>query len=419
MTDKNSIQEVWFFTSELEGERASSFRQERWCKVFISAKAYVRTFNLVGALRCSSASFTETETFVKYRKSALAAAKPMASVREGFFVSLLRRIKHMLLVDLFFPNIILLVLRSLWDLGRSRRSIAIMCSSPPFSLALAGAILKLCFPRRVTLLVDMRDAWALHTSLGGIKWLKRAIERTVLRRADYVTTVSYGLKEEFESAYGIDVSVLYNVATHYFDVPAAHPVDWKAHNPEIREHSLKLVYTGSTPEGFYDLLSIVGGVKAFRSAHPGLVDRLQLIFVGACQEVQFELQRQGGAGDSIVFISHVPHETAKAIQQNADGLIFLAYDGEGNKGVVSTKFFEYLALSGAILPFTLHEGSDVDRLLRRYCGVSLNLLSSDTVQQALVDIAEHGVGVLPRLHQPLVLKELFDDYHAFAKKVTS
>lgn len=410
------LDEVWLFTSELEGERAGSFRQERWCRVFLEDGARVSAFNLNGAFAVTEARFESVESFVAFRKRALGRARPAASVRQGLAARLIRRMKHLLLADLYLPSVVKLFLRARARLAGTDGRVVLMASSPPFSVVVVAAMLKRLYPSRIVFAADMRDAWALHGSLGGIRPLKRLIERRALLAADAVSTVSHGLEEEFEATYGVPVDVHFNVATHYFDVSPAQPVDWSALHPDIDAARAKVVYTGSTPEGFFDVAAVVEAVKELRATRPELADRLQLVFVGACEEAAAEAARRGGAGHDIVFVPHVAHELARAVQQNADALLFLAYRGDGNKGVVSTKFFEYLALGRPILPVSLHVGSDVDRLLRTYCGSSLNLHTAAELRDALRGLAE-GTARLPRLEDAGKVRHLVEDYREFARSL--
>lgn len=405
--------EVWFFTSEIEGERAGSFRQERWARVFLDAGATIRVFNVRGATGLTDLAFDSREAFDAFRDHCRATTRPAASVREGWYVGTVRALKHLLLVDFYLPNILKLLARARADLAGGRR-VVIFGSSPPFSLAAIGYLLKRLFPKQILLAVDMRDAWALHTSLGGIKVLKRAIERAVLRAADRVSTVSHGLASEFHNRYGVQVDVLYNVATHYFDQPAPALIDWQALNPALTPGRERYVYTGSTPVGFYDLGAIARGVAALRQSRPDMADRIQLVFVGACEEMRREAELAGVSHNDIVFVAHVPHKVATAVQQAADALLFLAYDGEGNKGVVSTKFFEYLALGKPILPMGLRTGSDVDQLLERLCGSSLQLISAEDVAAGMQRLAEQGPQLLPRLTAEDDLMPLFAAYRTYA-----
>jgi glycosyltransferase involved in cell wall biosynthesis len=418
MTDQN--REVWFLTSELEGERASSFRQERWCRVFLDAGAKLRIFNLRGAFSHSDVVCANVEDLLKFRSEGLSRYRgPQTSVREGFVVRVLRSIKHLMLVDLFLPNIFKLYLELNNLLSKRNEPVVLMASSPPFSVAVVGFFIKCRYPAKVIFAVDMRDAWALHMALGGIKPLKRAIERRVLLGADRVTTVSKGLADEFNHEYGVDVGIMYNVATHYLDVPRPKQILLNEINSEIDPSRIVLVYTGSTPEHFYDVAAIVSAVKRLRSEHPNLAQRLQLVFLGACEEVRREARSQGVSGSDIIFVSHLPHAMARSVQVSADALIFLAYHGPDNMGVVSTKLFEYLCLGKPIIPFDLHEGSDVDLLLHRYCGVSINVHGESEIFAQLITIATEGVKSLPFLDDTNRVRELLEDYRHHAATLLS
>jgi len=412
------LTEAWFLTSELEGERASSFRQERWCRIFLEAGAALRIFNLRGAFDHSDAQVTSVDELVAFRRAGVAAySGPLASVREGFAVRLLRRVKHLLLADLYLPNVIKLYRHLDCLLTQRNAPVVVMASSPPFSVAVVGALLKRRHGSKMVFAVDMRDAWALHNALGGIKPLKRWIERRVLRRADHVTTVSRGLADEFGGRYGVKVGVMYNVATHYLDVPRAEHLDLRTVNAAIDPTRKVLVYTGSTPEGHYDIRSIIGGLRLLRQDSPALAERIQLVFVGACDEVRREAEAQDLPVGDVVFVAHLPHSVARSVQASADGLLFLAHFGPNNMGVVSTKLFEYLCLGQPVLPVCLHEGSDVDVLLRRYCGHSLNAHSAAELAAAYAAVARDGVDMLPRLGEVQRVRELLNDYRAHAQRL--
>ena len=416
MNSKINHKEVWFLTSELEGERASSFRQERWCQIFLDAGAVLRIFNLRGVFGHSDEICMSSAALTNFRRKGAAHYRgPQTSVREGMAVRILRRLKHIFLIDLYLPGVIKLYCRLNALINERVDPVIIMASSPPFSVAVVGALVKRKYPDKVVLAVDMRDAWAQHTALGGSKLIKGWIEKIVLHRADQVTTVSQGLADEFQQCYGIDVGVMYNVATHYLDARPAEHVDMRQIHPEINPARYTLVYTGSTPVNFYDVRSIVGAVVYLRRERPEVMDRLQFIFIGACDEVHREAEAQDVMASDIVFVSHLPHAMARAIQASAAALVFLGYHGPKNMGVVSTKLFEYLCLGQPVLPFDVHEGSDVDLLLRRYCGKSINAHGKEPFVAVLERIVECGTSELPRLADAKRLYELVEDYHRHAK----
>ena len=386
--------------------------------MFLALGARASVYNLPegGAFLLTEAHFESPGDFARFRHDAMANATPTASIREGWKVRFMRRIKHLFMVDLYYPNLFRLLWRATRRLARlGSGRIIVMSSSPPFSLALAGAILKTLYPQRVTLVIDMRDPWTLHLSLGGVKPIKRRIERWVLLRADHLTTVSFGLKQQFEETHGVTMGVLFNVASHYAQIAPGLPVDWRSLNPGIDINRIKLVYTGSTPVGYYDLAALVRAMKKLRSETPQSADRLQLVCVGACAELQREVGRQQAAVGDFIFVPHVAHQIARTIQQGADILLFLTYLG---KGAVSTKIFEYMALAKPIFPVSVHRDSDADRLLRKYCGTSHNLHTATEIAAGLRQVAAGGsFPGMPRLSDSGLLQRLLDEYRQFARSL--
>ena len=409
----SETREVWLFVSELEGLRASSFRQERWVHTFFRWDTALTVFNVRGALHLKTRRFDREEDFTAFRARSRAEAPLTASVREGLLVGLLRRIKHWTLLDLFLPNCLFLLVLAAWRLASRRRTVYLLCSSPPFSLALVGGLLKRLFPRRVVLLVDMRDAWALHPALGGNRRLKRSLEALVFRASDRRLTVSHQLALEFQEAHGRPVEALYNVATHYEGGGEGPTADLLGLDPRLRPGTLKLVYTGSTPEHFYDAEALAGAAGRYRARHPGAATGLQFVCVGAGRDIQKAVDQVPGLDEVFIFLPLVPHDRAKAIQRASDALLFLGFKGEGNKGIISTKFFEYLALGKPILPVTIHPGSDLDGLLTRFAQGTPHLVREEDLAEALERLHQEGTGFLPRCGAPGRLMALYEDYLAF------
>ena len=285
-----------------------------------------------------------------------------------------------------------------------------MVSSPPFSVAVVGAIVKRLFPERVYLLVDMRDAWALHPALGPQTALRRCLERFVFRQADERVTVSRGLASEFEQAYRNPVRICYNVATHYDHVQSPMDVRLADVFQDFRPTALSVVYTGSTPTGFYDTETFIAAFKELQSRNPDLALQLQFMFVGACEEVRLEVERQSAKGANFLFREHLPTRFAVAAQSLADAVLFFGFNGEGNMGVVSTKFFEYLALGRPILPVGIRAGSDVDMMLEGLCGGSIRATTREELVSLLERVCREGVDWLPALKDRHALDLLRNEY---------
>src|SRR5438309_5394214 len=147
------LDEVWVFSSQLDSERAGSFRQDRWCRIFLAAGARVSLFNVRGAFQLSEAEFDEEAQFAAYRAEVAARGKVVAGIRQGLAARVLRWLKHMLVAELYLPNIVELCARAIRRLHANRR-VVIFASSPAFSVAFAGAVVKWWRPQQVILVID-------------------------------------------------------------------------------------------------------------------------------------------------------------------------------------------------------------------------------------------------------------------------
>jgi len=413
---RRQSREAWLLTSELEGERASSHRQFRWCRFLIDSGFAIEAFTLKGACSVSHRTLRTRADLDCLRDDIRRGAKPAASVREGIAVRVLRRVKHMLLVDLWLPNVLALLVRLLFRGPAEGGRVVIVASSPPFSVVVIGALLRSFRPGRFRLAVDMRDAWGHHRALGGLRPLRLWIERLALSRADASVTVSNRLADEFR-AYGRPVQVAYNVATHVTQSDRdSTDFDWTSLDPSLHPASAKLVYTGSMPEGHFDLETIVGGIRNAFAAGSLHRERNQLLFVGACDSLR-RLVQSSELDGAVVFVPHQTGRVARVIQANADALLFLGYNDEGNGGVVSTKLFEYLALGRPILPIMVRAGSDVDMLLGRYGGWRIQAISPVAVGELLGAWAS-GAARLPQCSDPRMMDDLLQPYRDFCDGLT-
>jgi hypothetical protein len=414
---RGQSREVWLLTSELEGERASSHRQFRWCTFLIDSGLAIEAFTLKGAIRVSHRTLRTHADLDRLREDIRRGAKPAASVREGIAARAVRRVKHMLLVDLWLPNVLALFVRLLLRSPAAGKRVVIVASSPPFSVVVIGALLRSIRPDRFLFAVDMRDAWAHHRALGGLRPLRTLIERSALSRADACVTVSNQLADEFR-AYGRPVQVAYNVATHVAPSDRdSSGFDWTSLHPSLHPASAKLVYTGSMPEGHFDLETIVGGIRHAVAAGSLRRERNQVVFVGACDSLRRLVDGSELEG-AVVFVPHQTSRVARMIQANADALLFLGYNDEGNGGVVSTKLFEYLSLGRPILPIMVRAGSDVDTLLGRYGGRRINAIGPLAVGELLGSWAS-GAGSLPRCRDSSAMDDLLQPYRDFCDGIAA
>lgn len=403
---------VWLLSAEFMSQLGGGFRQQRWCEQFLDRGFAVRVYCLKGIFRVQTAEFATTAELRHARSQWLANAPSQAGVRTGWLASVARLVKHTFLIDLILPNVLMLFF-SLWrDLRCEDRRVVLLCSSPPFALAVVVGLIKSIRSRSVYFALDMRDLWSLHTAQPGLRFHKRMIERFVHSRTDLLTTVSEGLASRFRSTFGANAIVAYNVATHIVKNPTSSsgsaadiPI------PGVLPGARTVVYTGSLPRGYYDLESLVKACALVARQ----VRKVQFVFIGASGDLERIVRRYRLPDGMMIFLPQLDHRRVVQIQASADALLFLGYHSSDNQGQVSIKLFEYFRAGRPILPLFIRTGSDVDLLLKRFCSASLELLSPEEVAGAIDRIDRHGCNWLPTASNLEIELELLGVY----KKVSA
>ena len=126
-------------------------------------------------------------------------------------------------------------------------------------------------------------------------------------------------------------------------------------------------------------------------------------------------------GNEVIFINHVPQKEVRSIQMSSDCLLFLGHYGEGNKGVVSTKLFEYLFLNKYIIPFCIRENSDVDVIFSTLTGKTLRLNEEDEIfifiKNLTSELDFHSNAL--KIQNIDSAKLLINDYNNFARQLVN
>ena len=395
MTHPPKTPAIWLLSGDIMSQLGGGFRQQRWCEYLLARGQSIRLFHVAGALGIRWVDVHSVDELRDRRKAWIVAAPPRAGVRDSRAARVGRVLKHVFMLDLFFPSIVRLIATMNAMLRDAPpHHVALLCSSPPFAMGVAGRMMKAMHGDRIVMALDMRDLWSLHTAFPGPKVQKRLVERWVIGGADIFTTVAPALAARFTQRFGRTPDVVFNVATHVRPVtsdPAA--FDWTSVAPLIRVDTRKIVYTGSIPAGFYDLSGFLDAVERFTTMPESRM--VQMVFVGAGGELVARLRARSIPDDLIVFAPQVSHTTVAEIQNAADVLLFLGYQAADNQGQVSIKLFEYFRREKAILPIHIRTGSDVDWLIRHYGGFCPNLVDIESVVAALAGIARDGSIGLP------------------------
>jgi len=252
--------------------------------------------------------------------------------------------------------------RKATELIRQYRIDLVLTSSPPHSTQLIG--LKLKKKLGIRWIADLRDPWTdiyyyrelHHSSLA--RKVDRDLELAVLRNADRVITVSQDVKRIFaEKLTGGPASKFIVIPNGYDEADFNRTV-------ELPDGKFVITYTGTISEaydmtGFLDALSLMD-----RQARTGI----RLRFVGKVPASVIEKIRQKVPDIDLDLVGYVDHQESVRYLLRSSVQLLIIPRAENNKGIVTGKFFEYLASGKPVLAIG-PRGGDLDQLMEETgCG---------------------------------------------------
>ncbi len=278
---------------------------------------------------------------------------------DGFF----SRISRFIRGNLFVPDARIgwnpFAIEKAAEIIREHNIEFLITTSPPHSTQLAGLELKKKFPD-IRWIADLRDPWTdifyynkmLH--LPHIKQKDLKLEKSVLRNADAVVTVSDFISRIFSEKPGTDCEGKVHVITNGFD-----PEDFIKTDVKPDPAFFTLAYVGTISDEY--LLS--GFINAFERVVEKSEKKARIIFTGNISNRWKEpLERR--LGNSLSFSGHVDHHEAVKRMQMADMLLLVIPDIAQNEGIITGKLFEYLAASRPVLGIGPLEG-DAAKVLEK------------------------------------------------------
>ncbi len=301
--------------------------------------------------------------------------------------SLLQRVAKMVRGNFFIPDP-----RKGWNRYAYRKAVelirlhnidTVVTTSPPHSTQLIG--LKLKKQLGIHWIADLRDPWTdiyyyselYHSSLA--RRADRKLELKVLRHADQLITVSRDVKRIFaEKLQPGDEAKIAVIPNGY---------DEEDFRQEVKSEAGKFVitYTG-TISAKYDL-------DGFLAALRGLPEEQQhsilLRFVGKVLPSIVEKIRQTVPGIELELVGYVDHRRSVGYLLQSSMQLLIIPKVENNKGIVTGKFFEYLASGKPVLAIG-PVGGDLDDLIRETgCGRLFGFGDVEGIQRMLNHCMDH------------------------------
>lgn len=243
---------------------------------------------------------------------------------------------------------------------REQKIEVIVTSGPPHSTHLIGrSIQKITGLRWIA---DFRDPWTdiyyyddlFHTCLANR--YDRYLEKSVLENAHKIVTVSQEVGKLLSDKIPGTHEKIVVIPNGYDDADFDRA-------PAISNDIFTITYTGTISVSYHidQLIEAMGHLPA------ALKNNLKIKFIGHVPEDIIRLFMQNGLGSRVEILGYIPHGQAVSHMKGSSMLLMAIPDTPQNKGIVTGKFFEYLAAGRPILAIG-PPGGDLDLMIRECKG---------------------------------------------------
>jgi glycosyltransferase involved in cell wall biosynthesis len=259
------------------------------------------------------------------------------------------------------------------DLIRQFNIDTVVTTSPPHSTQLIGLKLKLRF--KIRWIADLRDPWTdiyyynqfMHTTLA--RKIDKRYERNVVENADILITVSEDVKRIFAGKSDLLVAAKTEVIPNGFDEDDFIIKEVPAETKKI------ITYTGTISEA-YDVDCLL---EALCNLDDDLKSKILIRFVGKVppsvenkfRETQLEIE----------LVGYVDHSKSIEYLFRSDLLLLVIPKVSNNRGILTGKFFEYLASQKPILAIGPTDGDLAKIIQETQCGKMFDYEDSKGMQR--------------------------------------
>jgi glycosyltransferase involved in cell wall biosynthesis len=232
---------------------------------------------------------------------------------------------------------------------------ALYTTSPPHSVQIIGRrVAKRCGLKWVA---DFRDNWTggvvVHEPTPLQRWFNRAMQKSVLKAADAVISVTSGIRDELLREHAGNQDKFHLIANGFDES------DFPKSNRVANDGKFIFCHCGSIT-AFSDPKPFIRALNIFRQKYADLAKRSLFQFVGYDALGNFANRvRQAGLEQMIEFVGYRPHREALQYLVNADALLLIAR-GKIDATFIPSKVFEYLGSRKPILALSnVHDTIDL------------------------------------------------------------
>lgn len=207
--------------------------------------------------------------------------------------------------------------------------------------------------------VDWRDLWTLNPYWSGLKIFnhyEKVLEKKYHDKADVITVVSDGLKDDLEKITRTKIVTIPNG----FD---KEDYDEIIKNKKLNKQNKKLtfVYTGTIYKGVRDITPFLKAIRELFDENKITEDQVNIIAAGNVADLLDDIDFYK-LTNVFTYKGFIPREDALKLIYDCDVALLLL--GKNNKGVLTGKLFEYLTLSDYIFGVDFSNDSDAGKIIK-------------------------------------------------------
>lgn len=230
--------------------------------------------------------------------------------------------------------------------------IIILSSSPYSTVHLASYIIKAIYKKRVIWVADYRDLWSLNHNYPFSKFrllIDKKIEKTVIKKADLVTTTTLAWSKKQSKFLKRKVNVIYNG----FSFPDLNQVP--NYSFERESNKKYILYVGSLYTTFQDYELLFNNLDYKHKNY-------EIHFLGKPNNKLKEIVELKKLHSIIKNIGFFNRNDAMLIQKQYDFLLF--FDSKQDEGILPLKFYEYINTNKPIICVGGKPNSESKRILK-------------------------------------------------------
>jgi len=256
---------------------------------------------------------------------------------------------------------------------------AIISSGPPHSMHLIGRKVKKAFPS-IPWIADFRDPWTkidfyreLHLTLPADK-RHQYLEKKIIQSADCVIVVSQGMLEDYRQLNPKRIELLTN-GFDEDDLPK-NQVHWD------KDFTLSHIGTLNEARNPFELWKVLSKIC---QSDEQFDKQLKIQLIGKTDYSVLEAIQNNGLDKHLEKIDYLSHNEAIAKQLSSQVLLLLINKTENAKGILTGKFFEYLAAQRPILAVGPTDGDIAKILDETKAGFIADFEDEETLQKIILD----------------------------------